>query len=121
MQFQFSLPHKISRGKVYHFHLIYLPYLLIHLLEVFWILTCIAVLSSCTSLIWFLFVKPRFCIRLPSDSASRQTPLSSTSSSYTPTPTANFHRLVVDHARHTTKRRKRICSSAPLQVFIFIS
>ena len=31
---------------------------------------------------WFLFVRPRFCIRLPSDSTSRWTPLPSANSSY---------------------------------------
>ena len=30
----------------------------------------------------FLFVRPRFCLRLPSDSASRRTPLPSANSSY---------------------------------------
>jgi hypothetical protein len=31
---------------------------------------------------WFLFVRPRVCLRLPSDSASRRTPLPSANSSY---------------------------------------
>jgi hypothetical protein len=31
---------------------------------------------------WFLFVRPRICLRLPSDSASRRTPLPSVNSSY---------------------------------------
>ena len=37
---------------------------------------------SSTPYIQFLFVRPRFCLRLPSDSASRRTPLSSANSSY---------------------------------------
>ena len=39
-------------------------------------------IRSKTPYIQFLFVRPRFCLRLPSDSASRRTPLSSANSSY---------------------------------------
>ncbi|MGB4469037.1 MAG: hypothetical protein WBI37_00140, partial [Tepidanaerobacteraceae bacterium] len=33
-------------------------------------------------LIWFLFIRPRFCLRLPSDSTSPWTPLPSASGSH---------------------------------------
>ena len=37
---------------------------------------------SSMPLMQFLFVRPRFCLRLPSDSVSRRTPLPSANSSY---------------------------------------
>ena len=49
----------------------------------YWTSFCVANSSvSCTPYIQFLFVRPRFCLRLPSDSASRRTPLSLANSSY---------------------------------------
>jgi len=42
----------------------------------YWTLLCLAS-SSVPQMpyMWFLFVRPRVCLRLPSDSASRRTPL----------------------------------------------
>ena len=49
----------------------------------YWTLFCIGNSSvSSTPYIQFLFVRPRFCLRLPSDSVSRRTPLSLANSSY---------------------------------------
>ena len=49
----------------------------------YWTSLCLAS-SSVPQLpyMWFLFVRPRVCLRLPSDSASRRTPLPSANSSY---------------------------------------
>ena len=43
---------------------------------------CSKLVRSKTPYIQFLFVRPRLCLRLPSDSTSRWTPLSSANSSY---------------------------------------
>ena len=49
----------------------------------YWTLFCIGNSSvSSTPYIQFLFVRPRFCLRLPSSSASQRTPLSLANSSY---------------------------------------
>ena len=49
----------------------------------YWTSFCFGNLSvSSTPYIQFLFVRPRFCLRLPSDSISRWTPLSLANSSY---------------------------------------
>ena len=49
----------------------------------YWTSFCIANSSvSSTPYIQFLFVRPRFCLRLPLESASRRTPLSLANSSY---------------------------------------
>ena len=49
----------------------------------YWTLFCMGNSSvSSTPYIQFLFVRPRFCLRLSSDSASRRTPLSLANSSY---------------------------------------
>ena len=68
--------HQISRGKSAHFPLIYLPHLLIHLPRIFGTSVCLATLSRKINLMRFVFLRPRFCLRLPSDSASPRTPLS---------------------------------------------
>ena len=46
-----------------------------------------------------LFVRPGFCIRFTSDSASQRMPLppANSSSSYSAKPVADFHRQVVAH------------------------
>ena len=49
----------------------------------YWTSFCVGNSSvSSTPSIQFLFVRPRFCLRLPSDSASRRTPLPLANSSY---------------------------------------
>ena len=49
----------------------------------YWTSFCIGNSSvSGTPYIWFLFVRPRLCLRLPSDSTSRWTPLPLANSSY---------------------------------------
>lgn len=49
----------------------------------YWTSFCVGNSSvSSTPYIQFLFVRPRFCLRLPSDSASRRTPLPLANSSY---------------------------------------
>ncbi len=49
----------------------------------YWTSFCVGNSSvSSTPYIQFLFVRPRFCLRLPSDSASQRTPLSLANSSY---------------------------------------
>ena len=99
--------HQISRGKSAHFPLIYLPHLLIHLPRIFGTSVCLATLSRKINLMRFVFLRPRFCLRLPSDSASPRTPLSSASGSHILTPTVNFHHLVDKHARHTKRKTPR--------------
>ena len=73
---------KTSPGKRYHFHLIYLLHLRLEFRAVSdFVLSCKLVLFK-TPFMQFLLVRPRFCLRLLSDSASRRTPLSLANSSY---------------------------------------
>ena len=71
--------------------------------RIFWTSVCFATLSRWANLMRFVFLRPRFCLELPSDSASPRTPLFSASGSHILTPTVNFHHLVDRHARHTKK------------------
>ena len=73
---------KTSPGKRYHFHLIYLLHLRLEFRAVSdFVLSCKLVHFK-TPFMQFLLVRPRLCLRLLSDSASRRTPLSLADSSY---------------------------------------
>ena len=75
---------KTSPGKRNHFHLIYLLHLRLEFRAVSdFVLSCKLIhFKTPFFFMQFLFVRPRFCLRLPSDSASRRTPLSLANSSY---------------------------------------
>ena len=64
-----------SRGKTYFFPFIYLPHLRCEFPCSFWALACLAALPTHIRLMRFLFVRPKVCLLLPSDSTSRWTPL----------------------------------------------
>ena len=73
---------KTSPGKRNRFHIIYLLHLRLEFRAVSdFVLSCKLVHFK-TPFMQFLFVRPRFCLRLLSDSASRRTPLSLANSSY---------------------------------------
>ena len=78
----FPLADKTSSGKRNHLHLIYLLYLRLEIRAVLDFVLCGKLVRFKTPYIQFLFVRPRFCLRLSSDSASRRTPLSLANSSY---------------------------------------
>ena len=73
---------KTSSGKSNHLHLIYLPYLHIEVRAVLGFVLCWKLVRFNMPYIRFLFVRPRLCLRLLSDSVSRRTPLSLANSSY---------------------------------------
>ena len=73
---------KTSSGKNNHLHLIYLPYLHIEVRAVLGFVLCWKLVRFNMPYIRFLFVRPRLCLRLLSDSVSRRTPLSLANSSY---------------------------------------
>ena len=64
-----------SPGTTRFFPSIYLPHLPPLVPCSYWTLTWMAVLSQAIAYIRFLFVRPEVCLRLPSDSTSRWTPL----------------------------------------------
>ena len=73
---------KTSSGKNNHLHLIYLPYLHIEVRAVLDFVLCWKLVRFNMPYIRFLFVRPRLCLQLLSDSVSRRTPLSLANSSY---------------------------------------
>ena len=73
---------KTSSGKRYHLHLIYLLHLHLEIRAVLDFILCRILVRFKTPYMQFLFVRPRFCLRLPSDSTSRWTPLPLANSSY---------------------------------------
>ena len=73
---------KTSSGKCYHLHLIYLLHLHLEIRAVWDFVLSWKLVRFKVPLMQFLFVRPRLCLRLPSDSASRRTPLPSANSSY---------------------------------------
>ena len=73
---------KTSSGKRYHLHLIYLLHLHLEIRAVLDFVLCWKLVRFKMPYMQFLFVRPRFCLRLPSDSASRRTPLPLANSSY---------------------------------------
>ena len=73
---------KTSSGKNNHLHLIYLPYLHIEVRAVLGFVLCWKLVRFNMPYIRFLFVRPRLCLQLLSDSVSRRTPLSLANSSY---------------------------------------
>jgi len=86
------------------FHSIYLPYLQNILSDSYWASTCVAVLPSMPCLIYgFCSSDQRFAIRLPSDSTSRQTPLSLAVHFPLSGCVRNFHPSDYAHAGRTTK------------------
>lgn len=78
----FSLVCKTSSGKRYNFHLIYLLHLHLEIRAVLDFILCWKLVRFKMPYMQFLFVRPRFCFRLPSDSASQRTPLPLANSSY---------------------------------------
>jgi len=52
----------------------------------------------------FVFLGAELCIRLPSDSPSRETPLPSASGWQRPAPTVDFHNLDIRHAWRTIRK-----------------
>ena len=73
---------EISPGKSDNLPLIYLPHLHDEIRAVLDFALVGKLVRLTMPYIWFLFVRPRVCLRLPSDSASRRTPLPLTNSSY---------------------------------------
>jgi hypothetical protein len=65
-------------------------------------------------LMMFVFLGSEFCLKLPSDSTSRWTPLLSTNGWQLHTPIVDLHHLVIIHARHTTSRKIGINSLSVL-------
>ena len=78
----FFLVCKTSSGKRYHLHLIYLLHLHLEIRAVLDFILCRKLVRFKMPYMQFLFVRPRFCFRLPSDSASQRTPLPLANSSY---------------------------------------
>ena len=72
---------------------------------VYWASPCPAGLPRTSCLMMFVFLGAEFCIRLPSDSTSRWTPLPSASGWQRPAPSVDFHHLVIRHAWHTGNPR----------------
>ena len=73
---------KTSSGKRYHLHLIYLLHLHLEIRAILDFILCRKLVRFKMPYMQFLFVRPRFCFRLPSDSASQRTPLPLANSSY---------------------------------------
>ena len=73
---------KTSSGKRYHLHLIYLLHLHLEIRAVLDFVLLWKLVRFKEPIIQFLFVRPRLCRRLPSDSTSRWTPLPLANSSY---------------------------------------
>ena len=74
--------HEISPGKNDNFHpigLLHLPWLLRTVLD---FVLFSKLIRNLKPYMKFLFVRPGFCLRLPSDSASRRTPLPLANASY---------------------------------------
>ena len=82
---------------------------------------------------WFLFVGPRVCIRLPSDSASRRTPLPFANSSYCQAcsglspqsyrPCWAHIKKALDikkHPEHNRPKNLHIKSSSPIQTLLSV-
>ena len=78
----FFLVCKTSPGKRYHLHLIYLLHLHLEIRAVWDFVLCWKLVRFKEPIMQFLFVRPRLCLRLPSDSTSRWTPLPLANSSY---------------------------------------
>ena len=78
----FFLVCKTSSGKCYNFHLIYLLHLHLEIRAVLDFILYRKLVRFKMPYMQFLFVRPRFCFRLPSDSASQRTPLPLANSSY---------------------------------------
>ena len=75
-----------------------------HVRVVYWTSLCVASSSHVPCLMMFVFLGSEVCLRLPSDSTSRWTPLPLASGWPLPAPTADFHRLGNRHAWRTTRR-----------------
>ena len=73
---------KTSSGKRYHLHLIYLLHLHLEIRAVLDFVLFGKLVRSKVPYMQFLFVRPRLCRGLPSDSTSRWTPLPLANSSY---------------------------------------
>lgn len=73
---------KTSPGKRNYLHLIYPLHLHLEFRAVLDFVLCWKLVHFKMPYMQFLFVRPRFCLRLLSDSASRRTPLSLANSSY---------------------------------------
>lgn len=97
-------PCESSHGKTRNFHPMYPPHLHPRVRAVYWTSSCIADLSHFGCLIRFVFLGSGLCLKLPSDSISRWTPLLLANGSQLPAPIAIFHRLATRHAWRTIKR-----------------
>src|SRR5690606_25191342 len=95
--------HETTHDKTIHFPSIYPHHLHRHVRVVNWISLCHASSSHAICLMMFVFLGPKVCLQLPSDSTSRWTPLLLASGWPLQAPTADFHRLVNRHAWRTKK------------------
>ena len=97
-----------SPGKNAVFPSIYLPHLHHKLPDSLWASVCLATLPNLHCLMWFLFVRPEVCLRLPSDSSSPRTPLPLAMCLALSTRTRDFHPLDCAHAGRTKKKSSRL-------------
>ena len=101
----FPYVHETSPGKNAIFPSIYLP----HIHHGFpsslglWFVAQPYPIHIC--LMWFLYVRPEVCLRLPSDSTSRWTPLPLAMCLALLTRTQDLHLLDCSHAGRTRKRK----------------
>lgn len=94
--------YQISLGKSTYFHLIYLPYLLSLFRIVLGFTLCCKFAHRDKPQMWFVYLRPRFCQRLPQipplDGHHCLNLMIGTMPHI-----GDFHRLVHAHSRHTTK------------------
>jgi hypothetical protein len=100
--------HEISPGKNAIFPSIYLPHLHRMFPDSFGLQLVMQPYPTYICLIWFLFVRPEVCRQLPSDSASRRTPLLLAMCLALSTRTRDFHPLDCAHAGRTRKAPKTV-------------
>lgn len=112
-----STADEISPSTTRFFPSIYLPHLLCTVPYSYWTSVCVATLSLCLSLMRFLFVRPKVCLHLPSDSASRRTPLVFGYTLPTVGRVRDFHPLETCAVGHTTIPADRF-RSAGVSVFM---
>lgn|SRR5690606_17914405 len=101
-------PHvrEISRGKTNNLHSMYPHHLHPNVRVVLGLRFVLQAHPHRVCLMMFVFLGSELCRQLPSDSPSRRTPLLLANGWQLQTPITDFHRQVIRHARHTTKKSK---------------
>src|SRR5690606_38318918 len=102
-------PHvrEISRGKTNNLHSMYPHHLHPNVRVVLGLRFVLQAHPHRVCLMMFVFLGSELCRQLPSDSPSRRTPLLLANGWQLQTPITDFHRQVIRHARHTTKKGER--------------